>query len=114
MGITNRGWRLSYHPSLRAEAQLAEWEQGCVAEFVVDDTTGQPAALRLKPAAPGERGFNLRVYDTKWPFLSIPTRRVGMVVQSAPQAAEEVEVSPSVIEVRIPFEFRITDARRDD
>ena len=105
MGITNRGWRLTYYPSARAKEQLAEWERGCVAEFVVDDATEQPTALRLKPAAPGERGFWLRVYDDQRPFLSIPTREVGMVVQSKPRAAEEVEISASMIEVRIPFAF---------
>jgi hypothetical protein len=112
MGITNYGWRLSYHPSLRAEEQLAAWEHGCVAEFVVDDATGQPAALRLKPAEPGERGFKLRAYeDGQWPFLNIPTRAVGMAVQSKPQAVEEVEISASMIEVRIPFAFAV---RRTD
>lgn len=105
MGITNRGWRLAYHPSSRAREQLTAWEHGSVAEFVVDDATRQPTALRLKPAASGERGF--WVYDGQRPYLSIPTRAVGMVVQGKPQPAEEVEVSPSLIEVRIPFAFAV-------
>jgi len=110
MMVDHRNARLVYLPSTAGEEQLTEWEHGCVAEFEVDDASRQPHSLRLMPAPPEEPGFKLRGGNGQRSHLSIPTRGVGVAVPGPSRAVEEVEVSPSLIEVGIPFAFTVARA----
>jgi hypothetical protein len=95
---------LYYYPSAAAVEVAAEWDDGAAVSWELDDYTSRPIALHLTPALDG-LGLKLRAQNGGRPFFSVPTSAVGRVVYARPQAVEEVEVSPSLITVRVPFEF---------
>ena len=73
MKFDRRNEQLVYLPSAAGEETLAEWQHGCVAEFEVDDASGQPRSLRLTPAPAEEPGFKLRGGNGQRSHLSLPT-----------------------------------------
>ena len=110
MKFDHRNAQIVYYPSAAREGWITEWEHGCIAEFEVDDASGRPRSLRLMPAPPEEPGFKLRGGNGQRSHLCIPTRGIGVAVPGPSRAVEEVEVSPNLIEVGIPFAFTVARA----
>jgi hypothetical protein len=108
MSVLSGGSYLNYRPSAAAVEVITSWQHGADIEWEVDDETRQPRSIHLTPAP--RNGLALNVKDSKRPFFNFSTAAVGMAEPDCAQAADEVEVSPSRITVRIPFAFTRGDS----
>jgi hypothetical protein len=127
MNVIEGGCYLEYYPSAAAMSVISTWKSGAIIRWEVDPETQKPRTVHLVPATAANktnpivdgwqrlapvRSYKLKAYGHQRPHLSVPTREVGAAVRSSPRAVEEVEVSPSIISVRVPFAFRVAKHRR--
>jgi hypothetical protein len=106
MKVSRDGRRVYYFPSRAAMEIISEWDDGAiVAEWEVDDCTGQPTSIHFSPSL-DDSGWRITQHNGGRPFFSISTSEVGIALGDHSQVAEETEISRNVISVRLLFEFR--------
>jgi hypothetical protein len=110
MMVLGGGKRLVYLPSAAAAAIMVEWHGGATISWEVDDRSGKPHTVHLMPAKDGESGYQL-LRDRYRHWLNMPTSAVGAAVPEPAREAEELDVLPSIVSVRVPFEFRAADGQ---
>jgi hypothetical protein len=106
MLVVGGGSRLIYLPSTAAAEIMSGWDRGATVDWEVDDYSGQPHTVHLMPATNGA-GFKLKHNGYRY-WLSMSTSSVGKAVPRRAQAVNELDVLPSIISVRVPFEFQVS------
>jgi hypothetical protein len=110
MLVLGGGRRLVYLPSARAAEIMSAWSGGAAISWEVDDYSGKPHSIHFMPASDGNGGYKLKLNGGR-PWIGIPTTAVGAAVPEPAKEAEEIDVLPSIVSVKLPFEFQVTDAR---